>query len=497
MATDSQIHEAGTTMAATSIATTAKELWGALERKYKTEDAGTKKFFVARFPEYKMIDNKSVVSQVQELQVIIHDLLAEGFRKNVKRNSAMSGANIVEDDQNNSKKRKKAGNQSNQPKKKFQGNCFNCGKIDHKSTDCCAPKKRKKKNQTNLAECKKEINDLCAMLFEYNLVGNPRKWWMDFGATHHVCANKELFSTFAPAQVEEKIYMANSAIAKAEGTRNMCLKMTSDKVLTFNNVLHEQSSGGSKRPRDEPILLENEPQTFKEAMASSDLSFWKEAVDSEINSILSNHTWDLVDHSQGNKPLGSKWIFKRKIKADEIVAQVIVGRRLALSTTEIKAPPWFSPAQAKAPLRVLFWARRVAAQAIALGQKLHINLRGYKLDRFIPNRSAMDFDYAHYMLSGGKVTKEHVGINSSSKEAYLKLLAQRTLDAPDILEDFYHNLLDWGSNNVIAIGLGNFVYLWDTSNGSTTELLTVGDDFRMVTSVSWSPDGRHLAVAFE
>ncbi|PHT95852.1 Cell division cycle 20.1, cofactor of APC complex [Capsicum annuum] len=167
-----------------------------------------------------------------------------------------------------------------------------------------------------------------------------------------------------------------------------------------------------------------------------------------------------------------------------------------------------------------------------------------QLDRFIPNRSAMDFDYAHYMLSGGKVTKEHVGINSSSKEAYLKLLAQvfnmnrtriltfknkpppsvervsespshiqqskivkkqryfpqsaeRTLDAPDILEDFYHNLLDWGSNNVIAIGLGNFVYLWDTSNGSTTELLTVGDDFRMVTSVSWSPDGRHLAVAFE
>ncbi|PHU02320.1 Chitin-binding lectin 1 [Capsicum chinense] len=58
---------------------TAKELWGALERKNKTEDAGTKKFFVARFLEYKMIDNKSVVSQVQELQVIIHDLLVEGL----------------------------------------------------------------------------------------------------------------------------------------------------------------------------------------------------------------------------------------------------------------------------------------------------------------------------------------------------------------------------------------------------------------------------------
>ncbi|PHT94114.1 hypothetical protein T459_01996 [Capsicum annuum] len=53
-----------------------EKLWGALEKKYKIEDADTKKFFVVRFLEYKIIDNKSIVSQVQELQVIIHDLLA-------------------------------------------------------------------------------------------------------------------------------------------------------------------------------------------------------------------------------------------------------------------------------------------------------------------------------------------------------------------------------------------------------------------------------------
>ncbi|PHT48473.1 hypothetical protein CQW23_12681 [Capsicum baccatum] len=41
---------------------TSKELWGVLEQKYKIEDARTKKFFVARFLEYKMVDNKSVVS---------------------------------------------------------------------------------------------------------------------------------------------------------------------------------------------------------------------------------------------------------------------------------------------------------------------------------------------------------------------------------------------------------------------------------------------------
>ena len=62
-----------------SNAKTSKELWDALEQKYKTKDAGMKKFIVAKFLDYKMIDSKTVVTQVQELQVIIHDLLAEGL----------------------------------------------------------------------------------------------------------------------------------------------------------------------------------------------------------------------------------------------------------------------------------------------------------------------------------------------------------------------------------------------------------------------------------
>ena len=38
-----------------------------------------KKITVAKFLDYKMIDSKTVVTQVQELQVIIHDFLAKGI----------------------------------------------------------------------------------------------------------------------------------------------------------------------------------------------------------------------------------------------------------------------------------------------------------------------------------------------------------------------------------------------------------------------------------
>ena len=53
---------------------TVKELWESLDQKYKTEDAGAKKFVVGRFLDFKMVDSKTVISQVQEIQVILHEI---------------------------------------------------------------------------------------------------------------------------------------------------------------------------------------------------------------------------------------------------------------------------------------------------------------------------------------------------------------------------------------------------------------------------------------
>ncbi|GJX02653.1 zinc finger, CCHC-type containing protein [Tanacetum coccineum] len=62
--------------------------------------------------------------------------------------------------------------------------------------------------------------------------------------------------------------------------------------------------------------VEDDPNTFDEAMKSHDVAFWKEAINDEIDSIMGNNTWVLVDLPPGCKPLGCKWIFKRKLKVD-------------------------------------------------------------------------------------------------------------------------------------------------------------------------------------
>ncbi|XP_073131456.1 uncharacterized protein [Henckelia pumila] len=285
-----------------------------------------------------------------------------------------------------------------------------------------------------LEDISKEVSnmDLCDVISEVNMVGsNPREWWIDTGATHHICYDKDIFATLDESKNGEKLFMGNSATSDIKGQGKVILKMTSRKELTLNNVLyvpeirknlvsgsllnkhgfrivfesdkfvlskygiHERTApyspqqngvaegknrtlkemmnelllssglshniwgeavltanyllnkeepGSSKRPHEtmkqevdhevEPrrnerarieksfgpdfitFMMESEPQSFNEAVNSSEGPQWKEAINSEIESILQNHTWELVDLPPGSKPLGSKWIFKRKMKSD-------------------------------------------------------------------------------------------------------------------------------------------------------------------------------------
>ena len=63
-------------------------------------------------------------------------------------------------------------------------------------------------------------------------------------------------------------------------------------------------------------MLEGEPGTYKDAVNSTKGLMWKEAINSDIESILHNLTWELVDLLPGCKLLSSKQVFKRKRKVD-------------------------------------------------------------------------------------------------------------------------------------------------------------------------------------
>ncbi|WOL00150.1 protein FIZZY-RELATED 2 [Canna indica] len=69
----------------------------------------------------------------------------------------------------------------------------------------------------------------------------------------------------------------------------------------------------------------------------------------------------------------------------------------------------------------------------------------------------------------------------------------KVLDAPALQDDFYLNLVDWSSHNVLAVGLGNCVYLWNACSSKVTKLCDLGVE-DSVCSVGWAQRGNHLAV---
>ncbi|XP_037673750.1 cell division cycle protein 20 homolog [Choloepus didactylus] len=77
---------------------------------------------------------------------------------------------------------------------------------------------------------------------------------------------------------------------------------------------------------------------------------------------------------------------------------------------------------------------------------------------------------------------------------YIPSLPDRILDAPDIRDDFYLNLVDWSSGDLLAVALDNSVYLWSASSGDILQLLQMEQPGDYVSSVAWGKGGHYLAV---
>ncbi|XP_014251198.1 cell division cycle protein 20 homolog [Cimex lectularius] len=170
-------------------------------------------------------------------------------------------------------------------------------------------------------------------------------------------------------------------------------------------------------------------------------------------------------------------------------------------------------------------------------------------DRFIPNRSATDFNMGHFKLtlddndeaenelkSPNKLEQErimkenlhgghdpsktrilafqkkaplpadghqnHLKVvysqsktpSSKSTSRYIPQAPDRILDAPEIVDDYYLNLIDWSQrNNILAVALSNSVYLWNAATGTINHLVELeGSDY--VCSLSWVKESDMLAI---
>jgi hypothetical protein len=104
----------------------------------------------------------------------------------------------------------------------------------------------------------------------------------------------------------------------------------------------------SKRQRTEKsfsddfivYLVDDTPKTLVEAYASLDAERWKEAIHNEIESILTNETWEICDLPVGCKHVGCKWVFKKILKPDGTIDKY-KARLVAKGFTQNKGEDYF------------------------------------------------------------------------------------------------------------------------------------------------------------
>lgn len=80
----------------------------------------------------------------------------------------------------------------------------------------------------------------------------------------------------------------------------------------------------------------------------------------------------------------------------------------------------------------------------------------------------------------------HEKSQSQSKSLrYIPQFPEKILDAPDLVDDYYLNLLDWSQDNILSVCLAQTVYLWNSDSGEIKQLFDTENDNDIVTSVSW------------
>ncbi|GJU92348.1 zinc finger, CCHC-type containing protein [Tanacetum coccineum] len=238
----------------------AKELWDSLESKYIAEDSSSKKFLDFKHTLKHGKDDLSLVQLGSHLR-IKESLRAQDSDKGKGKEVAEPSVNMKEEGKNKNNKQNKgkkrdfkehgSGLGSN---KKPMLECWKCGKTGHFKRDCRSGNKKNANAGGSGKGSKDHSQDQGQNLvpvwnrfvkYSVSLISkafyvqvDAIAWWIDSGATTHVCKDRCWFKTYEPVEDGSVLYMGNDHFAPVHGKGSVVLESSSGKSITLFNVLY-------------------------------------------------------------------------------------------------------------------------------------------------------------------------------------------------------------------------------------------------------------------
>ncbi|GJY39108.1 zinc finger, CCHC-type containing protein [Tanacetum coccineum] len=258
----------------------SKELWDSLEAKYMAEDALSKKFLVSNFTNYKMTYSRPVMEQYNELLGILkrfkphkinmdkaiqvsciidklppswkdfkhtlkhrkgeltivelgsHLHIEESLR--VQDSDKPKGNNVVGPSVVNMVEHN---NSSRHLKKDYKGEKVG-NKANGSGTNSSVD------SSTNLLKGKNMFNKSLRVYYvtyvskSYYVQDEDIVWWVDSGATMHVCKDRCWFKTYESLNDGSILHIGNESTALVHRRGCVDLRLSSGKIVSLFNVLH-------------------------------------------------------------------------------------------------------------------------------------------------------------------------------------------------------------------------------------------------------------------
>jgi len=131
-----------------------------------------------------------------------------------------------------------------------------------------------------------------------------------------------------------------------------------------------------------------------------------------------------------------------------------------------------------------------------------------KLFSWKKDKTKKSDNFFHNIINAQKENENILNNNNldfNLTQRKINIKPYKELPAPNLMDDFYLNLLDWSSKNQIAVGCSSSVILWNNNKTQSETLLTYDiseenniqnneNNIKYVSSLIWSEDGDKLAV---
>ena len=168
------------------------------------------------------------------------------------------------------------------------------------------------------------------------------------------------------------------------------------------------------------MIAADQPLNYKEAVAYKE---WRDAMQTELDAIEKNKTWQLVDLPPGHKAIGLKWVFK--VKKDNLGKVVKHKARLVAKGFVQKHGIDFD--EVFAPVARLDTVRLILALAAQHGWVVHhldvksAFLNGDLKEEVYVSQPEGYVDKIHSQSQGAKIFKSSLGLREAPRAWNIRL----------------------------------------------------------------------------